>query len=138
MMPEYIDVFIAPIRDNLTAQVVTEAAGLLLLLNIVLGVTSAVIRHDWSSKVMRSGVSNLVSVFTFAIVSLIVDAIVSVGIDIGFDAPVFVACCTYVCIMEIGSLMENIVDLNPKLKESPLFIVLRKVEPKPLEEAAHE
>lgn len=123
-MPPYIDVFAAVVRDNQVAQVAVMAVLLLILLDIVFGVGDALFRHVFSSEKMRAGIGHKCSEMGFLLVGVIVDGTISAGFDLGFTAPVFVAICAYLCVMEIGSLLEIFGKMNPQLANSPVLKVL--------------
>lgn len=129
-MPIYFDVFVAPIRDSQTAQVAAVTMLTLILMDVLFGLVAAIINKDFSSEKMRAGVGHKAAEIGFAILALVADATLIGGLDIGLTAPVFVASCTYICLMEVGSLMEILVKANPELGSSPLFVVLRDVKGK--------
>ena len=52
------------------------------------------------------------------------DAMITSGLDIGFDAPILTTITVYLCVMEIGSLLETFAKINPQLAESPVFKLL--------------
>lgn len=125
-MPEYIDAFISPVRDNDAVKVALLAVLLLILLDVVLGVVSACLSGTFSSKKMREGISHKTGELGFLLVGLIVDGTIVGGIELGFEAPVMLAVCSYVIIMEIGSILEILVDMNPTLDTTRFFKMLAK------------
>lgn len=125
--PEYIDAFIAPVRDNSTAQVAIAAVMLLTLVDVSFGVVGALVRHEFSSKTMRAGIGHKSASFGMMIVGDIVDGTLMGGLDLGFASPVLVAICGYLAIMEIGSVLETLARLNPDLADSPAFRLLKSV-----------
>lgn len=127
-MPVYIDTFLAPLRDNPAAQVATTAVLLLILMDWVFGIINAAfVQHDFESEIMREGIAHKCSELGFMLVGIIVDGTIIAGLDFGFSAPVYVAITAYLAAMEIGSLMEIFVEMNPMLAESPLFKALASV-----------
>lgn len=125
-LPYFLDVFIQPIRDNQIAQVAFVAVLILIALDIVFGVVTAAVKHEYESKKMREGIGHKASEFGLLMIALVVDGLIVGGVDIGFSSPVFVASCVYLCIMEIASLLEIISRANPKLANSPLFKLLEQ------------
>ena len=95
--PIWIDVFLIPVRDNRVAQVAVAAVLLLTLLDVLFGLL---------------------------FVADIVDGTIVGGLDLGFNAPVLVVACAYLCIMEISSLLEQFVAIDPDLKDSAVFKLL--------------
>lgn len=126
-IPTWIDVFLAPLRDSQPAKVAVMAVLLLIVLDIVFGVLNACIHHEFSSAKMREGIGHKCSELGFMLVGLIIDGTIVGGIDLGFKAPVLVTICVYIALMEIGSLLETFVKMNPALKQSPLFKLLASV-----------
>lgn len=125
--PEFLDAYISPIRDSVAAQVGITAVFILILLDIVFGLANALWQKKYSSEIMRRGIGHKCAEFGFLLVGLIVDATIVGGFDLGFQAPVLITICVYICLMEIGSLMETFADMNPQLANSPLFKLLDSV-----------
>ena len=126
MTPYFVDVFLAVIRDNPTAQVAFMAVLLFILLDWIFGVASAVAAKEFSSQKMRDGISHKCSELGFCLVGLIIDGTIVGGVDLGYTAPCFTAICGYVCLMEIGSLLEIFSRMNPQLADSPIFKLLKQ------------
>lgn len=90
----------------------------LIVIDYVLGVIGAVINKTFSSSVMRQG---LVNKFTYLVAIIIAEiiALLSGYLDLGFnfaDAIVGLV-CVWISLTEIGSILENIVKINPKMGE---------------------
>lgn len=90
----------------------------LIVIDYVLGVIGAVISKTFSSSVMRQG---LIHKFTYLVAIVIAEIIVLLSgyLDLGFDfVDVIVGLvCVWISLTEIGSILENIVKINPKLGE---------------------
>lgn len=131
-LPIWIDVFISPIRDSTPAKVACVAVLLLVLMDVVFGVLNACMNKEFSSEKMRQGIGHKCSELGFMLMGLIIDGTIVGGIDlgIGLKAPVLVTICTYIALMEIGSLLETFVKMNPSLEHSPLFRLLSDVKGK--------
>ena len=121
MTPQFIDVFLAPIRDNMIAQVGLTALFLLIVLDWAFGIGNALAKNEFSSEKMRLGIGHRCTELGFVLVGLISDAMLSSGFDLGFDGPIMITITLYLCIMEIGSLLETFVKMNPDLGNSPVF-----------------
>ena len=122
--PIWINVFEAPIRDNPTAQVAITAMLLLTLLDVLFGLVHALVSHTFSSQKMREGIGHKCTSLGFVAVADIIDGAIVGGLDLGFSSPVLVVACSYLCIMEISSLLEQFVAINPQLADSPIFRLL--------------
>ena len=116
--------FLAPVRDCFPAQVAIVALLILILLDWVFGIGNACMRHEFSSEKMRQGIGHKCSELGFVLVGIVTDAMITSGLDIGFDGPVLTTISVYLCVMEIGSLMEIFAKINPQLADSPVFRLL--------------
>ena len=124
MAPYFIDVFLAPVRDNPVAQAAVVGLLLLILLDWCFGVGNAISKHEFSSEKMREGIGHKCTELGFVMVGIIADGLLFAGLDIGMNGPVLIAVVGYLCIMEIGSLMEIFAKINPDIAESAPFKLL--------------
>lgn len=122
-----LETFLMPVRDCFPAQVAIVALLLLILLDWVFGIGNAMMKHEFSSEKMRQGIGHKCSELGFVLVGIVADAMITSGLDIGFEGPVLTTIAVYLCIMEIGSLMEIFAKINPQLAESPVFKLLASV-----------
>lgn len=122
-----LESFLSPVRDCFPAQVAIIALLILILLDWIFGIGNAMINHEFSSEKMRQGIGHKCSELGFVLVGIVTDAMITSGLDIGFDGPVLTTIAVYLCIMEIGSLMETFAKINPKLAHSPAFKLLETV-----------
>lgn len=123
--PDYLDHFIAPIRDSPQAQTALMALLLLIVLDVVLGIAAAVKSHDIQSSKMRAGAWHKVGELGVVAIADIADGMLMGGLDIGFASPVCTAVIVYLCINEVVSCLEKSVKLYPGLKNSPALKLLR-------------
>lgn len=122
-----LETFLSPVRDCFPAQVAIVALLLLILLDWVFGISNALIQHQFSSEKMRQGIGHKCSELGFVLVGVVMDAMILSGLDIGFQGPILTTVAIYLCIMEIGSLLETFAKINPQLGESPAFKLLATV-----------
>ena len=125
--PAFLDAFLAPVRDSGAAQVGIAAVLVLIALDILFGLGNALSKHEYSSGKMREGIGHKCAELGFLLVGIVADATIAGGLDLGFSAPVLVTVCVYLCLMEIGSLLETFAKMNPQLAGSPLFRLLESV-----------
>lgn len=118
------ETFLSPVRDCFPAQVAIIALLLLILLDWVFGIGNACMKHEFSSEKMRQGIGHKCSELGFVMLGIVMDAMITSGLDIGFDAPILTTIAVYLCVMEIGSLLEIFAKINPQLAESPVFKLL--------------
>lgn len=121
------EIFTAPIRECLPAQVAIIALLILILLDWIFGIGNAMMKHEFQSAKMREGIGHKCSELGFITVGVVMDAMISSGLNIGFDAPILTTMAVYLCIMEVGSLMETFAKINPQLAGSPAFKLLESV-----------
>lgn len=124
--PDYLDHFLAPIRDSPQAQTALMALLLLIVLDVVLGIAAAAKNHDLQSSEMRAGAWHKIGELGVVAIADVADGMLMGGLDIGFAAPVCTAVIVYLCVNEIVSCLENSVKLNPELKDSPALNLLRE------------
>lgn len=124
---QLINTFTSPVTDTPAVQVGIVAVFLFILLDIIFGLVNAIQHKEFSSTKMRQGIGHKCAELGFLLVGLIIDGAIVGGFDVGFSAPVLMTICVYICLMEIGSLMETFADMNPRLADSPLFKLLDSV-----------
>lgn len=93
---------------------------LLVLIDYMTGVVNAVMHSELSSEKMRRGLGHKFTYLTIICVALIVEY-GSGYINLGIELPVFIPVCVGVCLIEITSIMENCVKINPDLKDSNIL-----------------
>lgn len=93
---------------------------LLILIDYVTGVINAIMHGELSSERMRQGLGHK---FTYLVV-ICVALIIEYGsdyINLGIELPVFIPACAGICLIEITSIMENCVKINPELSDSNIL-----------------
>lgn len=123
-MPDYLDVFVAPIRDSEVAKVLIVAVMALTVADVLFGIINALIHQEFKSSKMREGIAHKSTTVGAIFVGCIIDATISAGIDLGYPAPVLASVCGYIILMEIASLLETFGKLNPQFQASPLYQLL--------------
>lgn len=93
---------------------------LLVLIDYVTGVVNAIMHSKLSSKRMRQGLGHKFAYLAIICVALIVEY-GSDYINLGIELPVFVPACTGICLIEITSIMENCMKINPELAKSNIL-----------------
>lgn len=120
-IPLYIDVFLAPVRDCQQVQIALMAMLILTAADIIFGLGNAIASKSFSSAKMRDGIKHKSASFGLVLIGIVVDGLVCSNINIGFDAPVLMSACVYLCLMEIASLCETFKLLNPQFAGSKLL-----------------
>lgn len=100
--------------------IVIGIVSLLVLIDYTTGVVNAIMHNELSSKRMRQGLGH-----KFAYVAIICAALIieygSDYINLGIELPVFIPVCVSICLIEITSIIENCVKINPKLSDSNIL-----------------
>lgn len=96
-----------------------------ILLDVMTGIAKGASQHNLSSEKMKSGFWHKLGIIAALIVAGMLDAAAATGLDLGFEVPVFEAVCTYVVLMELLSILENIAEINPELAGSHVFRLLQ-------------
>lgn len=92
-------------------------------LDILSGLSQAILNKTLDSKVLRAGMFHKLSYF-FAIALTLLLEWACKYLDLGFSIELFIPLAAYIVITEAISILENITKLNPELKNSPLFQLL--------------
>jgi toxin secretion/phage lysis holin len=122
-----LEVFLSPVRDCFPAQVAIIALLVFILMDWIFGIGNALMQKEFSSEKMRKGIGHKCSELGFVVVGIVLDAMIMSGLDLGFQGPILTTVVLYLCVMEIGSLMETFAKINPELAHSPAFKLLATV-----------
>ena len=99
---------------------------LLMVLDFVSGIVMAVKNKNFNSSIMREGLFN-----KFGSVCVIACAVLidwgQTYLDLGFTVPVASAMCSYIVLMEVGSILENVGRINKNLVPEKIRSILEKV-----------
>lgn len=88
-----------------------------ILMDVVTGYAQAVANGTVKSEKMRQGFWHKLAIILALLMAGIVDVTLQMGIgeELGFVAPIFECACIYIMAMELTSILENIVKMNPEL-----------------------
>lgn len=87
---------------------------LFVLLDIISGLIKSIKENDYKSYKMRQGLYHKCGIALCVIFGTLVD-FSQKFIDIGVTIPVATSICTYIILMEVGSIIENICSINPDI-----------------------
>lgn len=93
---------------------------LLVLIDYATGVVNAIMHGELSSEKMRQGLGHKFAYLAIICVALIIEY-GSDYINLGIDLPTFIPVCGGVCLIEITSITENCVKINPELSNSNIL-----------------
>lgn len=86
----------------------------------ITGIVKAIMAGNLSSKKMREGLGHKFAYLVLILVAYMTD---TVGAHVDLDLPVHVYLITVggVCLIELTSILENITEINPELKDVPFM-----------------
>lgn len=100
--------------------IIIGIVSLLALIDYVTGVVNAVMHGELSSEKMRQGLGHKFAYLAIICVALLVEY-GSDFINLGIELPVFIPVCASICLIEITSIMENCIKINPELSSSNIL-----------------
>ncbi|KAB7789465.1 phage holin family protein [Bifidobacterium cebidarum] len=98
--------------------------GVLIVLDYATGLMKAAMQHDISSEKMRLGLWHKSGLILVMVLAEVVER-AQAYIDLGFTLPLIVPAAVYISITEISSILENLGEINPEIKASPLLQLFR-------------
>ena len=91
-------------------------------LDFLTGIVKALATRSYKSTVMRTGLFHKVSLLLVMVLGILVD-FAQGYLDLGVSIPVGGAICAYIVLMEIGSSLENVCEINPEIMPSQLTAI---------------
>lgn len=88
--------------------------GCFIILDFGTGLVKALKQKNFNSSVMREGLFHKCASIIWVVFGTLVDYAQTI-LDLGITVPLAGAICTYIVLMECGSIMENLGAINPKL-----------------------
>ena len=88
--------------------------GILIVLDVLSGLMKAFKNKCFKSSKMRDGLFRKLSYFIVLGVALLLDDTGEV-LNLGFDIPIFAPAAIYIVFMEVTSILENAVAIEPRL-----------------------
>ena len=96
--------------------------GAFIALDFITGMVKAIGTKNFSSTKMRQGLYHKVGLVLCIVLGVLIDYAQRV-LDLGFSLPMATTICVYIVLMEIGSIAENILDINPELKGGKIAVL---------------
>lgn len=93
--------------------------GAFILFDMVTGLIKAFMRKNYTSTVMREGLFHKVGSILCVVFGVLVDY-AQTFIDLGVSVPVATSICAYIILMECGSAVENVCEINPDIMPEKL------------------
>ena len=105
-------------------------SGAFILMDLLTGIVKALKGKKFTSTLMREGLYHKAGSILCILLGVLVDY-AQTTIDLGVAVPVTIPICSYIVLMEIGSIIENVSEINPEIIPAKLksyFIKLREDE----------
>ena len=96
-------------------------ACVMMVADLVVGFIVAIINEKLSSNKMRKGLLHKVLMLVLIFVCLAIEIGISHTVALPYDVPTCEVVCGYIVVMELMSVLENIANGYPELKDSALF-----------------
>ena len=93
--------------------------GCFIILDMLTGLVKAFKEQDYTSSIMREGLFHKCGSVLCILLGALTDYAQTL-IDLGVTIPVSTTICIYICLMEIGSIIENVSIINPEIMPDKL------------------
>ena len=100
--------------------------ALFIVLDLVTGLIKAFKEKSYTSTIMREGLFHKCGSVLCIVFGVLVDYAQSL-IDLGVSVPVAITVCSYIILMEIGSIIENVCKINPQIMPNKLKVYFSKL-----------
>lgn len=97
-----------------------------ILMDMITGLIKAFKKKEYSSSIMREGLFHKAASIAIIAFGALVDYAQNF-LDLGVNIPLSIAICTYITLMEIGSIIENVCEINPEIMPSKLQAYFQKL-----------
>lgn len=98
-----------------------------MVMDVVTGVVQAIKNKSLDSTAMRNGLFRKVG-FIFVIVLAYMCEYAMGHLDLGFNVPMVAGICTFICLTEVVSILENITKLTPELSDNRVLSYFNRKE----------
>ena len=92
----------------------------LMLLDVISGFIAAIKNRELSSTKMREGFFHKCSLVMCIVLAWCIEMFVMHVPDLGFNVPLVIPTCVLIFAMEVVSILENIIKINPDLENEEI------------------
>ena len=96
------------------------------VLDFVSGMIKSFKNHDFDSSIMRDGLINKIGELIILILAELAEKSLPY-FDISIGRPIFNGICTYIILMEIGSVIENVGNINKSIVPAKIRKFFKKI-----------
>ena len=86
----------------------------------ITGIVKAIMAGNLSSRRMREGLGHKFAYLTLILTSYMID-VFNTHVDLGLPVRVYLITVGGICLIELTSIIENITQINPELKDVPFM-----------------
>lgn len=94
---------------------------IMIVLDVVVGVAQAFMSHTFATEKMREGLYHKASLMMILLLGWLCDTAMIHVPELGLPQMIMFACEVLIFIMELASIMENLVKINPDLADNPIL-----------------
>ena len=94
----------------------------------ITGIAKAIMTGNLSSKKMREGLGHKFAYLTLILTSYMID-VFNTHVDLGLPVHVYLITVGGICIIELTSIIENITEINPEIKDVPFMQIFSSTNP---------
>lgn len=94
---------------------------IMILLDIVVGVTLSFMKKSFSTEKMREGIYHKASLLMILLLGWLCDTAMIHVPELGLPQLIMFGCEVIIFLMELASILENLVKMNPDLADNPLL-----------------
>lgn len=96
-----------------------------ILLDLVTGITKAIKEKKFKSSAMREGLFHKIASIICIVFATLIDYAQGY-LDLGVTVPMTISVCSYIALMEAGSIIENLAEINPHILPKKLRALFHK------------
>ena len=97
-----------------------------IVLDLISGLLQSFKNQAYTSSLMREGLYHKIGSLLVIILGYVIDY-AQQFLDLGYNIPCASGICIYICLMEVGSIIENVTMLNPQIVPTELSKYFQKV-----------
>ena len=94
---------------------------IMILLDVVVGVTLSFMKKSFSTEKMREGIYHKASLLMILLLGWLCDTAMIHVPELGLPQLIMFSCEVIIFLMELASILENLVKMNPELSDNPLL-----------------
>ena len=96
-------------------------ALIFIILDMLTGIIYAFKSTTFSSSILREGFFHKVALVVVMVCAILIECLILHMPTLGFSVPILVPACVIIIMMEISSIIENLVKINPNLENNNLL-----------------